>query len=502
MSLISLPTDVTALNTLAPKEAGSLIKPADWNALIGSVQGIGTALQEYIAQTNTRLTTLENAVTPLNTRVDTLEQDLADLQTSIAPLLDQFVVTLRTSKSNYALGELCEITAEVRDLTGNIVTSRPWIDFVTTWGQLQAATGFTTSLSANGGSISVQANAQGIARVRVKAAHAENLNDTQELQVAGALETALGNGQFFYQAIMEAPTPASQTAVQAFGLMNSQYEVAQNNAMQLFVDSYQLFPQYQILPQFNFGNWKHYRTVVVALAKPDSDPTTADSSKGSASIQVNFRDWVGPWIDFYTKNFSPFVPDLVLNFNGQLGNGSFQADLGGLQDMILTDLNPLGAVGRQRYYNAAVDAMDKVNPAAPLTYMADLRNTVKQAVTVQQIQEVPGGALKGNQFSKVPAMAAINGVSSHAASAKAAADATQGSVQVLQASSQDLNNRVLAINNDLQTTQQMSTVINRELGSIGQNVLRINTLDQNSVQGQINLITAQIGQINEVLRRG
>jgi hypothetical protein len=96
----------------------------------------------------------------------------------------------------------------------------------------------------------------------------------------------------------------------------------------------------------------------------------------------------------------------------------------------------------------------------------------------------------------------MTGAAKQAAAAKDTADATMGTYQALQAESREMNDRIMALDSDLQITHQLSNNINNELSSIGQNVLKINTLDQNSVQGQVNLITAQIGQINEALRRG
>ena len=287
-------------------------------------------------------------------------------------------------------------------------------------------------------------------------------------------------------------------------MMNSQYEMAQSGPIQMFLDSYHQYPQFQLLPKIVpsvVSNWKHYRTVVVALAKDDSDPTTPDSSKGSASIQVQFRDWVGPWIKGYVDGFEVFVPDIVASVGNKIGSGGFAMDLDLMQNIIETDIGALGSIGRQRYYNAVIEAMDQVTLPSPPSYMPELLQTMKQAVTVQQIQESPMTALKGNLLNQAPAMAAISGLSRHAASAKASADAAQSSMQSLQTSSTDLHNRILALDNDLQSTQQVSNSIHNELSSIHDNVLKINTLDQNSVKGQINLITAQIGQINETLRR-
>ncbi|MDX1696043.1 MAG: hypothetical protein R3208_19920 [Ketobacteraceae bacterium] len=504
MSLTSLPTDITQLDDLSPKAAGSLIKHEDWNTLVASVQGIGTALQEYIAQANQRMTDIETMLNPLPGQVADLEAAVADLTEQVQPLMDRYVVTLRTQKQNYLMGELCEMIATVRDLQGNPVTSRPWIDFMTNWGQLRAAPGFQTDVSATGGSISVRTNSDGIARVLVKAAHTANLSEAQEAQVATAMETTLPSGMFFYQAIMSAPTPGSNSAKQAFQVMNSQYEQGQQNPVQQFIDEYHFFPDYQYHNPWtpSFSNWKHYRTVVMAMVKDDSDPLTPDGSKGAASIQVQFRDWIGPWIFDYVNDFDIFVPEIIDVLETQIGSGLFKQDLDIIHDLVEDNIGILGAVGRQKYYNGVIDAIDQVDVTDPPPYMQDLRNSVKYAVSVQQMQESPGVAVKGNQVSKTPGMTAMTGAAKNAAAAKDTAESTLNTYESLQANNQEMNDRIMALDNDLQITHQLSNNINNELASIGQNVLRINTLDQNSVQGQVNLITAQIGQINEALRRG
>ena len=279
MSLDSLQGDVASLADLGDKQAGHLIKHNDWNTLVQGVAGIGDALLEYIAETDNRVETLEGQVTPLIGRVDSLVEELADIRTEIAPLLDQYVITMSTVKVNYALGELCEITAEVRDLSGEIVTTRPWVDFITTWGQMREAPGFSSEPGASGSSISVRTNTSGIARVLVKSAHTEHLTEIQELQVDTAMKTTLSTGEFFYQTILDASTPVSEPVVEAFNAMSVQYQQVQSSPVQAFIDSYQQFPQFQVLPQWNTGiltSWTKYRAIVVAFAKDDSDPRTPD----------------------------------------------------------------------------------------------------------------------------------------------------------------------------------------------------------------------------------
>ena len=504
MSLDSLQGDVASLADLGDKQAGHLIKHNDWNTLVQGVAGIGDALLEYIAETDNRVETLEGQVTPLIGRVDSLVEELADIRTEIAPLLDQYVITMSTVKVNYALGELCEITAEVRDLSGEIVTTRPWVDFITTWGQMREAPGFSSEPGASGSSISVRTNTSGIARVLVKSAHTEHLTEIQELQVDTAMKTTLSTGEFFYQTILDASTPVSEPVVEAFNAMSVQYQQVQSSPVQAFIDSYQQFPQFQVLPQWNTGiltSWTKYRAIVVAFAKDDSDPRTPDAAKGTSSIQITFRDWVRPWIDRFVKDYEIFVPDIMGTLAGQLGSGGFAADLELWHQGIASNIGNMGIVARQRYYNGVGSAVDKLTVPTPPAYLAELKQTIKNAVTLQQIQESPSVALEGTELSKTPGLAAVAGVYRQAAAAKDAADNTVGLFSNIEVTNRELTDKINFMGEELRTAQQVSTEINTELSAIGQNVLKINTLDQNSVQGQINLISAQIGQIGEVIKR-
>jgi len=504
MSLTTLNDDVAYLQGVEDKDTGSLIKSEDWNNLVTSVEGIGVALLQYIDENNTRVGNLALELPLLASRVDDIEEGLERLTTNIEPLLNQYVVTMSTAKVNYALGELCEITAEVKSLSGEPITSRPWIDFISTWGQMRVAPGFTSATGASGSSISVRANASGIARVLVKSAHTENLTEVQENQVAAAMETTLSTGGFFFQTIMDAPTPASEPVIEAFQIMTLQYDQVQDSPMQLFLDSYQQYPQFQILPQWNpgiFSSWTSYRAIVVAFAKDDSDPTTPDATKGTSSIQVTFRDWVSPWIGTYVNDFGGFVPGIMSTMSGQIGGAGFAVDLDLVHTVIGNNIDTLGILGRQRYYNGFINAVDQLVVNDPPLYFQDLKQTVKHSVTMQQLQESPGVALRGNQASKTPALTAMTGVSRHAAAAKDVAETTLGTFDALEASNKDLSDKIAAMDSDLRATQQTSTEITTHLSSIGQNVLRINTLDQNSVQSQINLITAQLGQIGVTLNR-
>ena len=106
MSLETLFDDVTNLDTIDEKAAGSLIKHDDWNSLVASVRGIGNALIEYIDQTDNTIGDMQEVLNPLPGRIEELEGELSDLRELVQPLLNQYIVTMRTEKVNYALGEL------------------------------------------------------------------------------------------------------------------------------------------------------------------------------------------------------------------------------------------------------------------------------------------------------------------------------------------------------------------------------------------------------------
>src|SRR5262245_41997898 len=99
---------------LAPKAPGQLIKSEDWNALVAGVNAIEGAL-------DARITTLEGTIAGLNTRLTTAETNITGLRTDVNSILaNTYRVTLETSTTNYALGELALLTATVKDAQGNV----------------------------------------------------------------------------------------------------------------------------------------------------------------------------------------------------------------------------------------------------------------------------------------------------------------------------------------------------------------------------------------------
>ena len=118
--------------SLGTKAPGQLIKSEDWNALVAGVNQIEGAL-------NARLTGVEAAVAGLNSRITTAETSITTLRTDLdAVLAAMFRITMTTTRASFALGELAEITATVRDAHGEIPSAGTFVDFVATWGTLKA----------------------------------------------------------------------------------------------------------------------------------------------------------------------------------------------------------------------------------------------------------------------------------------------------------------------------------------------------------------------------
>ena len=175
--------------------------------------------------------------------------------------------------------------------------------------------GFNSRAGSGDNSISVQVNAQGIARVQLRAEHSEGFSETEEAQVSAVMQMQVPNANMTVaQSFMTAATPSDAPAKSAYKVLAQEYERQDSIALRAYADTYHVrTPEYTlspILPNF-WTQWRDYRATVIALAKPDADPTTPDGARGAGSIQVTFRDWLWPWTLDYLDDFKP-LQDLVL----------------------------------------------------------------------------------------------------------------------------------------------------------------------------------------------
>jgi uncharacterized protein YoxC len=418
---------------LAGKEAGDLIRAEEWNALVaavrsvredlgaladsaderfgevsGKVEGLDTRVDALEGRTDgldTRVDSLDTRVDGLDTRVDDLETGLQAVKDAVADLRGQFRrVTMRTGRATYAVGELAEITARVTDLDGKALAledaaARPWVDFVTVWGQLRAAPGFDTVGGAGDRTLCVRVNAQGEARVRLRAEAPADLSEEVEFQMATFMTTKTGaEAKPLAQAMLEANTPSDTGVKEAYRLVTAEYDRDAAVAVRDYVDGYYLYAGGAAVawkPPAVAQSWRDYRSTVVALVKGDNDPVTAEPSLGACSLQVTFRDWIAPWIvGEYLPGFEVHVPKYGDQLSAKVGL-DYREAVEGLKAEVSDIVRDKGALGRQRDYRAIDAALDRLNRPDPPPFLSALAQQVQGAVRVQRAVEQGGRSPTG-----------------------------------------------------------------------------------------------------------
>ena len=388
------------VDSLGNKSAGQLIKSEDWNSLVAAVERLSKQVDDGFDKVDGQLRNLGN-------RIDVLSDDFGKFRGRVEPLLDEYYrLTLQTTRTSFAIGELAEVTARVTDLRGNSldlsnVEDRPWIDFVVaSWGQLRPVAGFESLGGAGDRTISVRTDAEGIARVQLRSDHAEGFTDETEAEVAVSLQTRLQTtNKSIAETILSAATPIEAKETGAFQVLTTEYDRADAPRVRNYADAYYLkntaLVTGGILPPFTHS-WLDYRSTLMAFARHDSNPVTPDQSRGVSSIQVTFRDWIYPWI--ITEYFVETGP-LVENFRDRLGPKivdnldesvfNFKAEV---SDFVLDK----GLLGRQRNYLVIQDALDTVTTPQPVTYdLNTLTGPMQDAISVQRTLESAQGVASG-----------------------------------------------------------------------------------------------------------
>lgn len=388
------------VDTIGNKAAGQLIRSADWNMLVAALDALSAQVTSEFAAVRSEFAAadaeLRGLIDALDARVTTLETQLETLQTEVEPLLRQtYRVLLTTTKVNYALGELAELTAQVNDLQGNPVTDRPWVDFVATWGQLRPVRGFESRGGVGDRTISVRTNDQGIARVLVRAEHAEGFAEEDEDEVAVALTTRLrADNLSVAEHILQANTPLEARERGAFEILTTEYNRTDALLVRNYVDAYYLrnptMSVGKITPDFveRFrSRWRDYRATVMAFAKTDSDPLTPDHSRGVNSIQITFRDWIGPWIfvDYFDRNrLDVLVPGIREQIAPNIrDNLKLSVDL--LKQDVINLVRNKGVLGKLQQYEVINRAIGQIN--VEQAFLPQLVDSVQKAIGLQQTLE-------------------------------------------------------------------------------------------------------------------
>jgi hypothetical protein len=409
------------------KSAGELIRAEDWNGLIA---GIEAGLSTLSASVDTRFGALDARVQALDSRLGQAEAKIANLRGDVEALLAQVHrVSLRAERPTYAVGELATVTARLLDTRGNPLTladpaARPSIDFVSTWGRLLPASGFA-SLGGDGDrTISVQVNAQGEAAVLLRSEHAEGFTVEAEAQVAGSLSTVLPTTSIKVRdTLLAAATPMEASLRGAFEVMSREYDRTDAVNVRNYVDTYFVRNPGRVagtLPPVTHDLWHDYRSTVLAFARFEAGGAAAgETGQGVGSIQVVFRDWIGPWLNL---DYLPRANVLATQYRDLLRpriGADFAATAAGLGDEIGKTVGKKGLVAKHRDYLALGTALEQLPAQGAPDYVRAAAASAQNAIGMQQTLESAQVTLgvPGEQV----ALSALTGVTLRAESSAAAA---------------------------------------------------------------------------------
>jgi len=500
---MTLQEAIDQVTGLAPKAAGQLIKHTDWNDLVEAVVTIGGELsdsQERIGKLESTAVELRQDLNGAIDRIDTVEGEVDQVRQQIAPLLNQYLVTTRCDRTNYAMGEVCVITATVTTLTGEPVTDRPWIDFVASWGRLRRVGGFTSRAGVGDNSLSVQVNQQGIARVQLRADHTEGFTETEEQEIESSLNTRVEETGFsIAQTLLQANSPTEFTAKHAFTALSLEYERNDTSSMRNYVDTYFVrkpkfeYNPHPLLPN-PLGSWRDYRSTVMAMAKPDGDPTTADYSRGSSSIQITFRDWIGFWINDFVLDISPSILEFVPKIEPIFATPLFEATEI-FEGFVAENIANKGIVGRMKTYDVMKGAIDRIQVQTPDSQI--LKKQATRAVAMQGANDVSQMvySVKSEAATAIPMASAILGVQQQAAKIGSNVDSLSQRVT----ESEGVNQSLSVLEGRMQAAESVGSNIDQRLNLINDSVKSISVFDETSIESNVNQITANIQLIRSQL---
>jgi archaellum component FlaC len=535
----------TLVEQFANKLPGQLIKSKLWNDFVAAVDQLKTDLttkvddltkvvtdgftreDAAIADANGKIAALATSVDTrfaddrakidaLTTHVKQVEQDLSAVQGLVK---QYFRVNLKTPRQNFATGEQAEITAEVRDLFNQPLAfadaDRPWVDFVTVWGQLRPADGFESLTSGTGDvnaerAISVRTNGAGIAKVMLRAEVAEDLPEQAHAEIAGTLLTQLAPQKSLAHTILTAATPAEAKNSGAFKALADEYERPAAASVRSYVDTFYVKNAARLSPKIGMPfieRWRDHRCTVLALAKADADPTTPDQSRGVGSIQVTFRDWISPWI--LTHYIDPAetaksVPAIRDRLQTKLTD-DFITSVDRLKlevDTIVHD--DRGLVGKLRDYQVVHDALHQFSTDKSPELVDRVTKSVQQAVRFQQTIEpaqattIGGGdgkvAFQAITSTSVQASANVDEVTSKVAALTAKVDQVGGQMGDVQKNIGTLDGKITA------TTETVKN-IHSDVKSVTTTVDQVQKLYPSSVRDQFLDVQSKLNDVALLKKR-
>jgi hypothetical protein len=465
--------------TLAPKSPGHLITAADWNALVSVLVDYGTALVGLPA----RVAAAEAAIALLDGRVTALEPLAARMQAledQTAPLRENYRLQVRTTSENFVVGQVAELVFTATALDGSALAApMPWLDVVATWGRLRGAPGFVVRDNAEENALSIQFNNAGEARVQLRSQFTKGLAVSDESSFSNAIQLQAGaTGKTVMQVLQTSASPQDPETKIAFKTLHTSYDA--NRTVRQYADSYigqmttGTFKPDRVGAIFALGEWQNYRATVMAFAKPDANATTPDPTRGVATVQVNFREWIAHWSDDYIKDISPVLP----GWSTLLGQNLNRSDVLPFAIGELGRRSAIeGALGHVRNLVAFDQAAAVINPGND-SQLAQSKALLQGAA---QMQIATGGA----DTQAAASYAQQAQVSQQTGQTARAAQATATDAASAKAS-------VLVLENRVKAAEQTGKEISAGLKNIGDGVNKINVAEVADLGGRLNRINLSL----------
>ena len=250
--------------------------------------------------------------------------------------------------------------------------------------------------------------------------------------------------------------------------------------------------------------WRDYRSTVLAFVRADSDPTTPDQGRGVSTIQLTFRDWLGPWIVTHYLDdleIAKAVPTVQNKLAPKFTNDYFdsitrvKAEIDGI-----VGGNGRGLIGRIKDFQVVHNALDGISVSQPAALVDKVTKTVQQAVAFQQALEPAqattfgGGdqvALDAVTETTVAANGDVTAVKGQVAAIQSKVDQVGGKVE-------DQGKTITALDTKVtQTSSRVQTIDNR-VGDVNTKVNKVQALYPDEVRNQFLEIRQAVLEVNAI----
>jgi hypothetical protein len=229
------------------------------------------------------------------------------------------------------------------------------------------------------------------------------------------------------------------------------------------------------------GEWENYRATVMAFAKPDASPTTPDPTRGVATLQVNFREWIPHWGNDFVDDTDLVLPGWLGTVNGNLGRIDL---IPIIENELLRRVQNEGVLGQLRNVNALEKALAQANPSTdPL---------------VLQNKALLQGALQTQRASGNVDTQAMAGYGQAAQATGLTAQTAKAAQATAQATAQDATGAkqaVVLLESRVKAAEQTGKEIGAGIRNIADATGKINVAEVADLGGRLNKINLDLVNI-------